>query len=233
VERAVAVAGRLVGSAPRSDGAVGLVVSEPLALAPDQETLKTGLCAETFGEVTALGARPSPDESLIAVGGPGKVALLPLAGDRVGTPVWQTTVGFRVASLTWDDGLLWAAGPECAASVDDYDWDQLHGGGFAAIDPGDGRTIAGGPLPLDVAWGTGGVAVAPMGRVLVAAGRTGSIHLLDPLGGSESCCTPALSEGTLGIAHLAVVSGQVVCGFNRGGYRLHVFGQSARPAEAP
>jgi hypothetical protein len=227
VERTVAVAGRLVGSAPRCEGALGLLVSTPLEDLPEGGAIPTRPCATAFGEVTAVGVVPPDGDPLIAVGGNAKVALLPLVGDKVGRPRWEAEVGFRVASLAWHDDVLWAAGPDCAGTVDDYDWEAQHGGGFSGFRPADGEVVTCGPLPADIAWGTGGVAVAPLGRHLVAAGRTGRLHLIDPLDGTTPRSTSPIAERSLGIAHLAVDGPNVLCGFNRGGYRLDSYTQSS------
>jgi hypothetical protein len=225
VERTVALDGRLIGSAPRSEGAQGLIVTAPLASVPDRETIPTRPFATDFGEVTALGAVEPPSGPLITVGGVGRVAVLSFLDGRVGPARWEVAVDFRVANVAWSDDLLWAAGPELTATVDDYDWESLTGGGFVALDPAKGAIVMSGPLPGDVAWGTGGVAVAPLGRLLAAAGRTGCVHLIDPAGGEADRSTEPLADGSLGIAHMAVSQGRVVCGFNRGGYRLHAFSQ--------
>jgi hypothetical protein len=240
VERTVALGDRLVGSAPRSEGAIGLLVSDSLAAVPDSGIIPTSRCAKEFGEVTALGVVPCPDSSLLAVGGDTKVALLPLVGDRVGPPRWEKEVGFRVASIVCHRDALWTAGPDGAGAADDYDWEQLRGGGFEILDLADGRTLGRGTLPGDVAWGTGGVAVAPLGASVAAVGRTGRLHVIDPHGAVSPPSTAPLARASLGIAHLAVVGRQVLCGFNRGGYRLHTFTpltrgwpQSAGDAEVP
>ncbi len=229
VERTVAVTGRLVGSAPRSDGGAGVLVSAPLNAVPEGGHIQATLCATDFGEVTALGLVPSPEGPLIAAGGDAKVALFPLDETRLRAPKWEADVAFRVATVDYHDGALWVAGPDCA-SVDDYNWEQLSGGGFAALDPADGQEIVSGPLPEDVAWGTGGVAVAPFGGLLVAAGRTGRLHVMDPAGEASPWSTAPLAATSLGIAHMAVVGETVFCGFNRGGYRLFSFAQLT-PAE--
>ena len=227
VERTVAVAGRLVGSAPRCDGALGLLVSAPLEDQPDRATVPTRLCATAFGEVTAVGVVPRDDDPLLAVGGEATVALVPLSRGDVHRPRWEVEVGFKVATLTWHDEALWAAGPDRAGAADDYDWEALNGGGFAVLRPTDGQILAHGRLPGDIAWGTGGIAVAPFGRGLVAAGRTGSLHVVDVRNSGEPRSTRALADTSLGIAHLAVDGQNVLCGFNRGGYRLHSFTQSS------
>jgi hypothetical protein len=227
VERTVAVAGRLVGTAPRANGAIGLVVSDPLASVPDRANVPTTLGATAFGEITALGAIPSPDEPLIAVGGDGKVALMQLTRARVEPARWETQIGFRVATITWHDGALWAAGPDGGGDIDDYDWEQLSGGGFAALDPATGRIILSAPLPDDIAWGTGGVAVAPFGPWLATASRRGCLYLVDPRTGASHCAAGPVARASLGIAHLAVAGRRALCGFNRGGYRLHSFAEPA------
>jgi hypothetical protein len=227
VERTVAVGGRLVGSAPRCDGALGLLVSAPLEDLPEGGAIPTLPCATAFGEVTALGVVPPDGDPLIAVGGDATVALLPLVGDHVGRPRWETEVGFRVASLAWHDRALWAAGPDRSGTVDDYDWEAQQGGGFSVLRPTDGGVVTCGPLPADMAWGNGGVAVAPLGRHLVGAGRTGRLYLIDPLDETELRSTSPLAETSLGIAHLAVDGPNVLCGFNRGGYRLDSYTQSS------
>ncbi len=116
VERTVCVGGRLVGSAPRSGGALGLLVSAPLSAAQDGAPVATEPAGDALGEVTALGAVPSDavrstDGPLVAVGGDDKVALVPLRNGQVGGPRWEAGVGFRVATLAWHDGAVWAAGP--------------------------------------------------------------------------------------------------------------------------
>jgi hypothetical protein len=223
VERTITVAGRLVGSAPRSDGAIGLLVSALVDTVPAGASLPTRPGATAFGEVTALGAVPSQEDPLIAVGGDAKVALVPLTNGQIGRPRWEASVGFRVATMAWHSGLLWAAGPDRAGGVDDYDWERLTGGGFTALDPADGRGVMSGPLPADVAWGTGGVAVAPFGSWLAVAGRTGCMYLVDPRTGAGHRSAGRSTGSSLGIAHLAVSGRRVLCGFNRGGYRLHSF----------
>jgi hypothetical protein len=233
VERSLVVAGRLVGSAPRSNGAIGLVVSDVFHTLPNGETIPTRWGATSFGEVTALAVIPSPHDPQVVVGGDGTMALLPLKQHHMGRPRWEANIGFRAATISWHDEALWAAGPDRGTNIDDYDWEALSGGGFAVFDHVDGKTIMSGPLPNDVAWGTGGVAVAPFGGMLAAASRTGRLHLLDPRTGTSRLSTAPLGAASLGIAHLAVTARRVLCGFNRGGYRLHSFTEPAGDVEDP
>jgi hypothetical protein len=231
MERTVAIAGRLVGSAPRSDGAKGLVVSDRLDTIPDGASIPGRLNATDFGEITALGVVPGEGEPLLAIGGEGRLALVCLVDGRVGRPRWETRVRFRVGAITWHGGALWAAGPDCGGNIDDYDWERLAGGGFAVVDPANGHTVMSGIMPDDVAWGTGGVAVAPWGGGLAAAGRTGCLYLVDPRTGANHRSTAPLVSNSLGIAHLAVFSYGVLCGYNRGGYGLHSFTEPAGAAD--
>jgi hypothetical protein len=232
-ERTVAVAGRLVATAPRADGAIGLVVSDRLDTIPDRANVPTTSGATDFGEISALGAVPSQVDPLVAVGGDGKVALMQLTGARVEPARWSTPIAFRAATIAWHGGALWVAGPDRVGAMDDYDWEQLSGGGFAAVDPTDGRIVMSGPLPDDIAWGTGGVAVAPFGPWLATASRRGCLYLVDPGTGASHQAAGPLAAGSLGIAHLADTGHRALCGFNRGGYRLHSFAEAVASVEGP
>jgi hypothetical protein len=233
VERTVAVGGRLVATAPRAEGAIGLLVSDPLDTVPDRANVSTTTGATAFGEITALGAVSSPGGPLVAVGGDGKVALMPLTGARVGTARWETPIGFRATVIARQGGAWWVAGPAGGGDIDDYDWERLSGGGFAVLDPTDGAIVLSGPLPEDVAWGTGGVAVAPFGPWLATASRRGGLYLVDPRTGASHHAGGPLAGGSLGIAHLAHAGRRALCGFNRGGYRLHSFAEPAASVEGP
>jgi hypothetical protein len=54
--------------------------------------------------------------------------------------------------------------------------------------------------------------------------------VVDALDGADPRSTPPLADASLGIAHLAVAGESVLCGFNRGGYRLHSFARSSAGA---
>lgn len=219
MERTVVVGSRLVGTRPRAGGAIGLAVSPPLEEAVGGALLEIEVVGEDLGEVTALGSLQSAGAPDLIVGGPGYVAMVAFTGAQVGAPRWRVGLPFRAAVIEWDGRLVWLAGPATSA-VDDYDWERLGGGGFVALDPEDGATVMAGPLPEDVAWGTGGVAVLRAGGSLCAVGRTGALHLLDITALSSWRSTPALAPRSLGIAHAAAVGGKILYGFNRGGYRL-------------
>jgi hypothetical protein len=175
-----------------------------------------------WGRVTALSTVGIPREELVAVGGEGRATLVALNDERFGRKLFEVDLPFRVAAFAWDGRLLWAAGSELASSpVDDYRWEDLRGGGYAALDPSSGRTVVAGALPDDVAWGNGGVAVVMARGRLCAVGRTGRLYWLADAETSRFVSTAALGESSLGIAHAADVGSRVLYGFNRGGYRLH------------
>jgi hypothetical protein len=117
---------------------------------------------------------------------------------------------------------LWAAGSDLGgASLDDYDWDQLGGGGLAQLDLVSGAVMAFGRFGADLAWGSGGVALVVADGVPCGVGRFGELHALLPGSPVTTRLTSGLSPHPLGIAHAAVVGSEFVIGFNRGGYKIH------------
>jgi hypothetical protein len=222
VERTVVVGDRLVGSRPREAGDPGLLVSEPLSRRESSEPLETAAHLELLGMVTALVAfRDGPSEC-IAIGSQGRVSVAPVTPEGVGPLRWMVEMDFEPRSLFWDGARVWAAGCERRTDgIDDYDWDALRGGGFAAFDPVDGRTVVRGHFAVDLAWGTGGIAVVHTGTALCGIGRRGEVCTFDARDGAPLATTDPISDSSIGIAHAAARDGQVLYGFNRGGYRLH------------
>lgn len=217
VERYVIVNERLVGSGPREQRSAGLLVSEPLRrdgmARPPELTGTLG----SWGMVSAL----APLEAgRIAVGRDSHVSAAAIDETGVGVPLWDVAVEFEPAVLVRDCGLVWAAGSEAGAAVDDYDWEARHGGGFAALDPVDGRIVVRGRFHQDLAWGAGGVAVVIVPGFVCGLGRRGEVHLFDRRDGAWVGTTAAISDTSLGIAHGALLGDHLVYGFNRGGYRL-------------
>jgi hypothetical protein len=228
VERTVVLCDRLVGSRPREEGAPGLLVSERLSTAGEAGPLETRVQLEMGDMFTALGAFRDGAVERIALGGNGMVSLAPAVPDGVGPPSWTVDVDFEPRVLVWDGALVWAAGSERAANaIDDYDWEALGGGGFAALDPVDGRVAVTGRFPDDLAWGNGGIACVLVPGALCGIGRRGHVYRFDTRDGTPlTTTTAAIADGSLGIAHAAAVGDQVLYGFNRGGYRLHATGAS-------
>jgi hypothetical protein len=220
VERSVVAGRRLVGSSPRSEGAIGLVVSEPLDQGDDEAPLVFDVVGQHLGEVTALGAVTDVDPPLVLVGGPRQVAMVELSGTTVEAPRWLVELSFRAAVVEWDGRHVWVAGPAAESVADDYEWDALQGGSFVVLDLADGTIVIEQALPDDVAWGTGGIAVVRAGATLCAVGRRGALHVLDTQTSSPWRSTSALAPYSLGIAHIGLAGDKVLYGFNRGNYRL-------------
>lgn len=223
VERTVISRGRLVGSSPRSSAEGGLLVSPPL----DGGRSGTVPVLAGDGEVTAIGTAGSR----LLIGGDGAVTVASLGADGKVVVGWRAAVDFRVAAVGARPGLVWAAGPRRGASVGDYDWEMVRGGGWAVLRSAGGGTVASGPMPDGIAWGTGGQPVIAVGRSLAAASRAGSLHVLPRAitGTTEADhgarpgdwrAGPPVTETSMGIGHGAALGGRAVWGFNRGGYRL-------------
>ena len=182
LERTVAVGARLVSSRPASSPDGGLLVSEPVHRGFGKPALDAEVALEGWGRVTALCTFGIGRDQLVAVGGEGRATLMALDDGRFGRRRFEVDLPLRAAAFAWDGRLLWAVGSELTASpVDDYRWEDLHGGRYAGLDPSDGRVVVAGDLPDEVAWGNGGVAVVMAAGRLCAVGRTGRLHwLADP-----------------------------------------------------
>jgi hypothetical protein len=222
LERTVAVGAQLVSSRPASSPDGGLLISEPVYIGFGKPSLDAEVALEGWGRVTALGVFGTGRDQLVAVGGEGRATLVELDEGRFGRRMFEVDLPFRATAFAWGGGLLWAVGSELTASpVDDYRWEDLHGGGYAGLDPSNGRVVVAGDLPDEVAWGNGGAAVVMAAGRLCAVGRTGRLHWLADPGTGRFSSTAPLAESSLGIAHAAAVGDRVLYGFNRGGYRLH------------
>jgi hypothetical protein len=221
VERVVVLGDRLVTSRPRGRRLGGVLVTEPIASA--RRCLNSSTAQESFGFVTALAARSTPGSTgWVALGGEGRVRLVEADGGGLGASQWETAVDFACAALVASGSSLWAAGSALGRSgVDDYDWEQLGGGGLAQIDLASGVVVSSARFGGDLAWGSGGDALVVVGGVPCGVGRYGELHALFPGAQTTTRLTDGLAPKPLGIAHAAVVGGQLVIGFNRGGYRLH------------
>lgn len=220
VERAIVGGGRLVGSGPREERVPGLLVSEPLAPGGTRADLDVATELAAWGFVTALAPLADDRDASVALGSDHRVGVATV--DDVGHVrlLWEAAVDFDPVFLHHDGTRLWAAGSE-SATVDDYDWEAQRGGGFAALDPSDGRAVVTGRFAADVAWGNGGVAVAVTPGALCAFGRRGEVHVFDPRDGAPILTSAPVADGSLGIAHGASVGAHLLYGFNRGGYRLY------------
>jgi hypothetical protein len=222
MERVVALGDRLIGSRPREEHVGGVLVSEPVTATADGARLGARVELEAWGMVTALGTVHTGQQDCVAVGGNGRVALVPIHCGAVGPPRWEAGVDFAPAAFAFDGRHLWVAGPELgAAGIDDYEWEKLRGGVFAALDLTDGSSVVRSRFPHDLAWGNGGTAVVIAAGLVCGIGRAGELDVYRAASGEHRTRTAALAADSLGIAHAAVVGDRILYGFNRGGYRLH------------
>jgi hypothetical protein len=222
VERTVVLGDRLVGSRPREDGAPGVLLSERLSTHDAPGPLETVVRLEMLGRVTALVAIQDGTAACIVVGSNGQVSLAPASADGIGDPRWIVDVDFEPRVVLWDGTRVWAAGSDRVAhAIDDYDWEALSGGGFAALDPTDGRVVVRGRFSEDLAWGNGGVAVVHVPGALCGIGRRGELYRFDMRDGRLLTTSVPIADTSIGIAHAAAEGDRVLYGFNRGGYCLH------------
>lgn len=221
IERVIGLGGQLVTSRPRGQRLGGVLVTQPVALS--RQRLDADLVQESFGFVTALAASSAAGNTgWVALGGEGRIRCVEVENGQLGATRWEASVEFLPAVLVECGSSLWAAGSTLGgAGLDDYDWEQLGGGGLAQLELAGGAVVASGRLGNDLAWGSGGVALVVIDGVPCGVGRRGELHALTPGARETSPLTRELAPHPLGIAHAAVIGGQLVTGFNRGGYRLH------------
>src|SRR5205807_10583466 len=171
---------RIVGSRPREDGAPGVFVTERLSTTDDPGPLGTRVQLEAHGMVTALASLLDGAAEYVALGGEGQVSLVQATVDGLGPPRWTVDVDFEPRIVLWDGAVVWAAGTNRVANaIDDYDWEALHGGGFAALDAAGGQVRVRGRFAEDLAWGNGGVALALVQGTLCGIGRRGQLYSFD------------------------------------------------------
>ncbi|MGH9080057.1 MAG: hypothetical protein ACRDYE_08320 [Acidimicrobiales bacterium] len=223
IERVTRLGDHLVTSRPRGRRLGGVLVTQPIATS--RQYLDAEVAQQSFGFVTALEASSTPSGTgWVALGGEGRVRLVEAERGALGGTRWEAAVDFLPAVLAASGSSLWAAGSSMSGvALDDYDWDQLGGGGLAQLDLDSGAVLASARFGDDLAWGSGGVALAVVGGVPCGVGRRGEVHALPPGATVTSRLTGELADDPLGIAHAAVVGDQFVFGFNRGGYELYAY----------
>lgn len=175
------------------------------------------------------GLAVAPDAMLLAVAARDRVGCFRLVGiDSRLEPadcLFECKVDFDVTFMEFDDEKLVVAGPAIGSDLDQPDWDQLSGGGWALIDCTDGTASKSIRFDISLAWGNGSdpLAVVSRERLLFGFDRKGNIHAWSLATSTKLPTTLHASETSKGIAHAAVVDGITVVGFNRDGYRLHKF----------
>ena len=239
LERIASLGDRLVTSQPRSQRLDGVLVTAPLMAA--REHVEADSAHESFGFVTALAARSTAEGTgWIALGGENRVRLVDADRGRLGSTRWEVDADFLPTVLVDAGTTLWAAGSASGGTaLDDYDWEQLKGGGLAQLDAVTGEVLRTAAFGADLGWGSGGVPFVLADGVPCGVGRHGQLHGLESEAAVTGQVTDRLASRSLGIAHAAVVGDQIVFGFNRGGYRLHAASAEAvsrspkRPPDRP
>src|ERR1700722_15676982 len=221
VERVIGLGDHLVTSRPRGQRLGGVLVTQQIA--SSRQSLDADTAQESFGFVTALAASSTPGGTgWVALGGEGRVRMVEADHGRLGATRWEAAIDFVPAVLVSCGSTLWVAGSALdGAGLDDYDWEQLRGGGLAQFDLASGAVVAAARFGEDLAWGSGGVALVVVDGVPCGVGRCGELHALPSGARATTRLTTELAPHPLGIAHAAVVGDQLVMGFNRGGYQLH------------
>jgi len=221
VERMAGLGDRLVTSRPRGERLGGVLITQPIG--SSRECLEAATAQESFGFVTALATNTTPEGTgWVALGGEGRVRLVEADRGRLGATRWEVGVDVLSAVLLESGSSLWAAGSALGGTgLDDYDWERLGGGGLAELDLASGAVVRSARFGADLAWGSGGVPVVLADGVPCGVGRRGELHALPPGAPATVQLTGELAPHPLGIAHAAVVDGQLVFGFNRGGFELH------------
>ncbi len=185
---------------------------------------------EDWGVITAMAIRQG-DEPLLAVAAGPRVGLMAINTDKgaafVAPLLWQAMMPFETVWLEFHNGRLLCAGYDlgCGATPDE-EWHLLSGGGFALVDIEKGTTIEQEMFDCQLAWGNGADTLAviePLNR-LVAVDRFAGLHFWDlDSGRKESEWTIGESTLSKGLAHINVAGDTVLAGFNRDGYRIHVY----------
>ena len=141
VERMSGLGDRLVTSRPRGERLGGVLVTQPIG--SSRECLEATTAHESFGFVTALATSTTPEGSgWVALGAEGRVRLVEADRGRLGATRWEVDVEFLCAVLLEGGSSLWAAGSALGgAGLDDYDWEQLEGGGLAELDLASGAVV--------------------------------------------------------------------------------------------
>ncbi len=142
VERVTVLGDRLVTSRPRGERLGGVLITRPIG--SSRECLEVTTAQESFGFVTALATRTTPEGTgWVALGGEGRVRLVEADRGRLGATRWEVGVDFLSAVLLGSGSSLWAAGSALGgAGLDDYDWEQLEGGGLAQLDLASGAVVS-------------------------------------------------------------------------------------------
>lgn len=142
----------------------------------------------------------------------------------------ETVLPFSAVQLwfsNYSDHLI-ATGYDADSSSDRYfNWDQLGGGGWARIILTGSPKVSSCQFDIDLGWGSSGVplVLSRDERTLFGVDKSGCIFSWDVSSGERHFVSGICrnNDTKLGIAHMTLLENTLFCGFNRDGYRLHVF----------
>jgi hypothetical protein len=217
VERTVMIDGCLVGSSPNGyateDAAAdGIVIGEPWqshVASGSRNRIRSTFILEDWGKVSAVEATGNGNELAIVSGRRlGLFSLMKNGALEIKKLLWETELPF---SASWIKG-----SPERREIL------VAGEGEFASFSEEAGARLKRFPLKTDLAWGNGAVPLALAGDRLIGADRFGGIFswTLQTASATGNVLLEPTASQPLGFAHMAVCGNHVLCGYNRGGYRV-------------
>jgi hypothetical protein len=252
VERTILFNDRLVSSSPggykcADQKQPGLFISSSLYADTDDEGNKlttherTDLFGDAkrlsptcyfpeWGEISALAF--DAVNNRLAMAALGRIGLLQLNtqdnGKVVPGPlIWEQAVNFTAKYLAFYGDFLLAAGYE-HTDKGEGDFTHLKGGGLSKMKLEDGEVVMQCDLSVDLAWGNGAtpIMIGPERNRLFGVDRKGNLFAWDVRNFEfETVFERPAVESTkiLGAAHLARTPRRIYCGFNRGGFEIHIY----------
>jgi hypothetical protein len=231
VERTVLVHGQLISSSPggyNSDDP-----QQPGLFLSNNVYERNGLAyTRHFDEWGHISALMSDGDSRLAFAAGTRVGLLELGvseegGVWVKEPIWEQRIDFHVKLFAFSGDCLLASGYR-PTDQGEGDFTHLTGGGLARLRLADGEPVAAVELAVDLAWGNGAtpLVLASGRQTLFGVDRGANLYGWDArtLELQRVFERPASETPVvLGAGHMAVTPERIYCGFNRGGYRLHVY----------
>lgn len=245
-EHFVAARGSLISTSPGgymtdTEPCPGLLVSSPIAISGalpatrktvEHSNLSIPEIPHTIlhGELLVKAVAVDRQEGLLAAADGGRIVVFALKGGQAEalalSIVAELSAPYTVTFLHFTDcGDLIAAGHD-SSTAGDQDWNDLQGGGFCVFGQTGIKKMDVSFEDLPVAWGNSArtVVIDDDCNRLLAFDRFAQLYSWSLETGERRLLWRRETEDrqSLGIAHAAIRNGDVICGFNRGGYRLHV-----------
>jgi hypothetical protein len=144
-----------------------------------------------------------------------------------GPIIWEQKSNFVTKYLAFYGDFLLAAGYE-PTDKGEEDFAHLKGGGLSKMKLENGEIVLASELAVDLAWGNGAtpIMIGPERNRLFGVDRKGNLFAWDVRTFEfETIFERPAVESTkiLGAAHLARTPRRIYCGFNRGGFEIHVY----------